>query len=483
MVNVCPEDNTEAIDQSSFWDENGLHWDYHRIGWAISGGCALITLIITIFSVLGHARHYYVRSEQRQIIRILYMPPVFAIISFFSYRFFRSYTYYSLVEVIYESFVLSAFLLLIIQYVAQTAASRTAEDALARKDKTKLPIPCCCLRYRPTKPYFMYTLKWSVMQYTIIRPACSIAGIITQYYGVLCESELSPHFAAVYIEAVDFVSISVALMGLIVFYDLTKDELRGRRPLAKFLCIKLIVMVTWYQSFVFSMLQDKKIIKATDFWTTTNIADGLNALATCIEMVLFAIFMWWAYPSSEYRNKESSASKEGGYILAGGDMTDDEKARRKHPTTSIWRPLWDSINFSDFAVEIWSSFVFFWDYIRGKPHAHSHRPDDRATFGEAFGVDDTPPRRKLAKARSGKDQSKIGRDLPTNDAGSFSNGGGSVFGRDTYPMISITAQPRPQEPPSRSLQPQGSQHQSPQHLSAQANQQDNVRWSTVGMAL
>ena len=31
-------------------------------------------------------------------IRILYMPPVYAIISFFSFRFFRSYTYYSLAE-------------------------------------------------------------------------------------------------------------------------------------------------------------------------------------------------------------------------------------------------------------------------------------------------------------------------------------------------------------------------------------------------
>lgn len=32
-------------------------------------------------------------------IRVLYMPPVYAIISFFSYRFFRSYTYYSLIEI------------------------------------------------------------------------------------------------------------------------------------------------------------------------------------------------------------------------------------------------------------------------------------------------------------------------------------------------------------------------------------------------
>jgi hypothetical protein len=43
-------------------------------------------------------------------IRILYMPPVYAVVSFFSYRFFHAYTYYALVEVVYESVTLSAFM-------------------------------------------------------------------------------------------------------------------------------------------------------------------------------------------------------------------------------------------------------------------------------------------------------------------------------------------------------------------------------------
>ena len=37
-----------------------------------------------------------------------------------------------------------------------------------------------------------------------------------------------------------------------MFYGLTAEELKGRRPLAKFLAIKLIVMFTFYQSFVVS---------------------------------------------------------------------------------------------------------------------------------------------------------------------------------------------------------------------------------------
>jgi Organic solute transporter Ostalpha len=88
--------------------------------------------------------------------------------------FIQLFSYYSLVEVIYEAFTLSAFLMLLIQFVASTASSHTAENALERKDKTRLPLPLCCWRFRPTKPYFMYTLKWSVMQYTIVRPGVFI---------------------------------------------------------------------------------------------------------------------------------------------------------------------------------------------------------------------------------------------------------------------------------------------------------------------
>jgi hypothetical protein len=108
---------------------------------------------------------------------------------------------------------------------------------------------------------------------------------------------------------------SVALYGLLIFYGLTKDELKGRRPLAKFLAIKLIVFFTFYQAFVVScesacdeilFSEFPKVryaggacdpwfvlynpfrsplnpLPATRYWTEANIADGLTALATCIE--------------------------------------------------------------------------------------------------------------------------------------------------------------------------------------------------------
>jgi len=303
------------------------------------------------------------------------MPPVYAIISFFSYRFFRSYTYYSLAESAYEAVTLSAFLLLLIEYVADTASGHDATKAMERKGKTSLPIPFCCWRYRPTKAYFMYTVKWAVLQYVVIRPACSIAGIICEALGVLCESgPYSIYFASVYLEAIDFVSISVALYGLLVFYGLTKHELEGRRPLAKFLAIKLIVMFTFYQSFIISALEGY-IIKPTQYWTATNIADGLNALAICVEMVFFSSLMMWAYTWNEYKNEDV-------------------------PKTRIWRPLWDSINYTDFAVEIFGSLKFFFT-ARGKSSGRRLDPetddDNNNTnsnnyykskdFDQAFGIE------------------------------------------------------------------------------------------------
>ncbi|KAJ7178521.1 organic solute transporter Ostalpha-domain-containing protein [Mycena crocata] len=373
MVATCASDNSLEVDQTSFWSSGSLNWDAHRIGWAIAGGCTAATILVSFVSVLGHCRNYTNRTQQRQILRILYMPPVYAVISFLSYRFFRDYTYYSLVEVVYEAVTLSAFLLLLIDYVADSATGHSAENAIARKDKQRLLMPLCCWRYRPTKAYFMYTVKWSVLQYVVIRPAVSVAGMICEAFKVLCESEgFSVKYADVYLEAVDFVSISIALYGLLLFYSLTKEELTGRRPFSKFLSIKGIVFFTFYQSFVFSALSER-VLKATKYWTSTNIANGLNALAICIEMIFFSAFMMWAFTWNEYKRKPGT------------------------PATSIWRPLWDSINYADFAGEIFGSLRYFFG-ASSKP-VKGGRPD----FGEAFGVSGHAPTGGFKRPLAGAD--------------------------------------------------------------------------------
>jgi hypothetical protein len=96
------------------------------------------------------------------------------------------------------------------------------------------------------------------------------------------------------------------------------------------------------------------------------------------QMIFFSIFMMWAFPWKEYR------------------VQPDERH------TSIWRPLWDSINFctftffsllshmyltfvfaGDFAVEIWSELSYFGRRITGRrPPPSTAEPD----YGQSFGV-------------------------------------------------------------------------------------------------
>ena len=46
---TCASDNTEAVDQSNFWTDGSIHWDAHRVGWAIAGGCTAAVRVYLSF--------------------------------------------------------------------------------------------------------------------------------------------------------------------------------------------------------------------------------------------------------------------------------------------------------------------------------------------------------------------------------------------------------------------------------------------------
>ncbi|KAH8823599.1 organic solute transporter Ostalpha-domain-containing protein [Flagelloscypha sp. PMI_526] len=343
----CIPENKISDGTSTFWTSENEHLKTYLITWAVAGVCMILTLAVSVFTVIQHSRSYINRKEQRQIIRILYLPPVYSILSFLSYRYFLYYTYFELVKVVYEAVALSAFMLLLLEYAAAFTPSGNVQQIVARKDKGKLPPPWCCFRYRPTKAYFLHTIKWLVLQYVIIRPLVTIIAIICEAQGVLCESAgFNLRYASVYLSFIGTFSMLTAMYGLILFYLLTKKELENRRPLSKFLCIKLMVFLGIFQSFIFSSLEGH-VIHETEYLTEANVANGLNAILTCVEMAIFSFLYWWAFPSVEYRTP--GAKRLG-----------------------VLRALADSINYLDFAHEIANSFRFFMAYFRGDVRAHGH---------------------------------------------------------------------------------------------------------------
>ncbi|KAM6499765.1 hypothetical protein JOM56_005273 [Amanita muscaria] len=166
---------------------------------------------------------------------------------------------------------------------------------------------------------------------------------IVQAHATVRISEMAPESDGATVTVEQAFAECVALYGLFVFYGLMLAELEGKRPMSKFAAIKLIVMFTFYQSFLFQTLASHNVLKGTDYWTPRNVA---RSERTC-DLYRDGVFLRIHMASKEYQRKPVMSA------------------------TRIWGPLWDSINFSDFGREIVESLKFYVDYCCGKPSTRS----------------------------------------------------------------------------------------------------------------
>ena len=94
--------------------------DFHHVGLIISAVFGLISIIISFFLIFQHATHYLKPWEQKHIIRILFMVPIYATVSFLSYLYYWHAVYYDVLEQCYEPFAIASFFTLMCVYIAPT---------------------------------------------------------------------------------------------------------------------------------------------------------------------------------------------------------------------------------------------------------------------------------------------------------------------------------------------------------------------------
>ncbi|RKP07456.1 organic solute transporter subunit alpha/Transmembrane protein, partial [Thamnocephalis sphaerospora] len=299
----------------------------HRIGWLMSGLAALTATIISFALIFKHVQYYTVPSQQRYIVRICMMIPIYAFTSWLSYLFYREAPYFEFVRTLYEAFVIACFFILLVHYLGDTSHSQQHALAEAAPDQMKLPLPFCCITYSPSNRNTIWYLKWGILQYAVVQPCLTVTGFIAQFFNRYCPESLSPRYANVYIKAINFISVTVAMYALVTLYVMVKDTLKPHQPFFKFLCVKLVVFFSFWQALVISILSRYDVIKPTQYWTKANIATGLDAILICFEMVAFALLHVKAFDFRVYRPKE------------------------RHKQT-IWGGLVDSLNPMDLVREI-----------------------------------------------------------------------------------------------------------------------------------
>src|SRR5436309_962980 len=88
---------------------------------------------------------------------------------------------------------------------------------------------------------------------------------------------------------------------VVQFYIQLRVDLAPHKPLLKVTAIKLVIFLSFWQTFLISVLTSTfDIVHASDTLAYPDIKVGIPALLLCFEMAIFAVVHIFAYPWKPY---------------------------------------------------------------------------------------------------------------------------------------------------------------------------------------
>ncbi|OJJ43606.1 hypothetical protein ASPZODRAFT_73827 [Penicilliopsis zonata CBS 506.65] len=274
--------------------------------------CAIFTVISFILAgilIAGHALHYSRPNEQRYIIRILFMVPIYALTSFLCVYFYKESVYYELIGDCYEPFAIASFFTLLCYYIAPDLHSQKDYFRQIQPVPWVWPLPwlqkCCggergCWR-TPRSGLTWFNVIWiGVFQYCFLRVAMTIIAVVAQYYQLYCEDSDDPAFAHVWVLIIESIAVTIAMYCLIQFYVQIKNDIARYRPFLKLLCIKLVIFLSFWQSTIIDFLTSSGVVKSSAKVHLQDWNVALPNLLIAIEMSFFALLHFWGFPWRPY---------------------------------------------------------------------------------------------------------------------------------------------------------------------------------------
>ncbi|KAK0545414.1 hypothetical protein OC845_005113 [Tilletia horrida] len=303
MVNfTCPVKPHLEPDPVPFFSNGNINFKAHDVGWIVCGFFSLISCTASFWLILRHLKYYTCPPQQRHIVRMLFMVPVYSLVSFASYLFYTEALYYQVIRDCYEAVTITSFFFLLLQYVGDTPEEQHFVFKQVKLKKWFFPLGCW--RYRPDGLKFLWLMKICILQYAIFRPLCTVLTVGMQYFGVYCLESWMPWFGHFWMSATITVSVSVAMYCVVQFYLPISEELKPYEPVLKFLAVKAVVFLTFWQESFLSMLVVFGAIKDAAHWNTEQIVVGYAAILSCFEMVIFAFLHIRAFSYRPYRPED-----------------------------------------------------------------------------------------------------------------------------------------------------------------------------------
>ncbi|XP_067944778.1 transmembrane protein 184C-like isoform X2 [Watersipora subatra] len=304
--------------------------DTHVWGWFIGGLFVLFSIPITLWGILQHAIYYTKPFLQRREIRILWMVPIYATDAWLALRFPYAAIYLDTIRECYEAYVIYNFMTYLLAYLWDRYPF-LERDLLLQPD-VKLSFPLCYLTPWDGKK-FLNRCKHGVLQYTLVRPVTTSLALICELSGVYHEGSFKGDGAWLYLTIINSISQSWSLYCLVIFYQNMKEELKPMQPFKKFMCIKFVIFLSFWQSVLLEFLVAIGAIKQDTNWVvydTAKIAAGIQDFAICIEMFVASIAHYFAFSHHPYidpsqQRNASSFFQSLRHMLNIDDVTHDVK--------------------------------------------------------------------------------------------------------------------------------------------------------------
>ncbi|KAG0620925.1 hypothetical protein M758_4G255400 [Ceratodon purpureus] len=292
--------------------------------WAliISSVFVLFGLSLSSYLLLEHLSGYNVPEEQKWLIGIILMVPIYTLTAYASLCFPFLSIYFKIMGDCYEAFALYSFGRYLIACMGgeEMAVQRLAKQGTEGAHEPLLdkesgpqeivhPLPLRWITSTWTFGRSFYdSAKFGIVQYIIIKVSCSCAAFILSLFDLYGEGEFDFSQGYPYITIIQNFSQMWALYCLVQFYYATKHELHAIHPLSKFLCFKAVVFVTWWQGVVIALLfatgvAVKWLPGHPSKQQTDMLQTNLQDFIICIEMAIAAVAHIYVYPAKPYRRE------------------------------------------------------------------------------------------------------------------------------------------------------------------------------------
>jgi len=265
-----------------------------------AGLCTMASMHFTSQLIGQHLFYWKNPAQQKLIITIICMAPIYAVTSFFGLAEMRGgeilFTFLESIKECYEALVIWAFLSLMYKYVGISLNKKVVPDEIkGRIIHHGFPMTLFVPKEEKCDVKSLKRLEDWTWQFVILRPALSILVIFLEWMGW-------------YVGAISWtvtiilnVSVSLAMYSLVLFYHLFHTELAPHKPLAKILCIKGVVFFSFWQGVVLQMLASAGIIRSEHIWLEiSQIEAAYQNIFVCVEMVAFAVLQTYAFGVQEY---------------------------------------------------------------------------------------------------------------------------------------------------------------------------------------